>query len=61
LAVEPPLRVEHREELVWLPVQACELEQLAARADRLSGTAGLAELAELATDLHGMARDIESA
>ena len=26
LAVEPPLRVEHREELVWLLVQACELE-----------------------------------
>jgi hypothetical protein len=36
-------------------------EQLAHRADRLSGTAGLAQLAELATDLHGMARDIESA
>jgi hypothetical protein len=39
LAVEPPLRAEHREELVWL----------------------LAQLAELATGLHGMARDIESA
>jgi hypothetical protein len=26
LAVEPPLRVEHREELVWLLAQACELE-----------------------------------
>ncbi|MFL5793795.1 MAG: ferritin-like domain-containing protein, partial [Actinomycetota bacterium] len=26
MAVEPPLRVEHREELVWLLVQACELE-----------------------------------
>ena len=37
------------------------LEQLAARADRLSGTAGLAQLGELAIDLHGMARDIESA
>ena len=37
------------------------LEQLAERADRLSRTAGLEQLAELATDLHGMARDIESA
>ena len=37
------------------------LEQLAARADWLSGTAGLAQLGELAIDLHGMARDIESA
>ncbi|HJU98476.1 MAG TPA: ferritin-like domain-containing protein, partial [Jiangellaceae bacterium] len=26
MAVEPPLRVEHREELVWLLAQACELE-----------------------------------
>ena len=26
MAVEPPLRVERREELVWLLVQACELE-----------------------------------
>ena len=37
------------------------LEQLAGWADRLSGTAGLAQLGELAIDLHGMARDIESA
>ena len=26
MAVEPPLRVEHCEELVWLLAQACELE-----------------------------------
>jgi hypothetical protein len=26
MAVEPPLRVESREELVWLLAQACELE-----------------------------------
>src|SRR6266508_6340188 len=26
MAVEPPLRVESREELVWLLTQACELE-----------------------------------
>ena len=26
MAVEPPLRVERREELLWLLVQACELE-----------------------------------
>jgi hypothetical protein len=37
------------------------LEQLPARADRLSGTAGLAQIGELAIDLYGMARDIESA
>ena len=42
-------------------IHAERLEELAARADRLSGTAGLAHLAELATDLHGMARDIEAA
>jgi hypothetical protein len=35
--------------------------RLGGRADRLSGTAGLAQLAELATDLHGMAHDIKSA
>jgi hypothetical protein len=27
MAVEPPLRVESREELVWLLTQASELEQ----------------------------------
>ena len=26
MAVEPPLRVDSREELVWLLAQACELE-----------------------------------
>jgi hypothetical protein len=37
------------------------LEQLAARADQLSGTAGLEPLTKLVTDLHGMARDTASA
>jgi hypothetical protein len=41
-------------------ILAERLEELAARADRLGGTAGLGQLAELAADLHGMARDIES-
>jgi hypothetical protein len=49
----------HRE-AAW-PILAERLEQLAARADRLSGTGGLAQLAELATDLRGMARDLQAA
>ena len=55
MAVEPPLRAEHREELVWLLAQACEL------GHGLMCEYLFAQLAELATDLHGMARDIESA
>jgi hypothetical protein len=35
MAVEPPLRVESREELVWLLAQACELEHgLTSRSTR---------------------------
>jgi hypothetical protein len=49
----------HRE-AAW-PILAERLEQLAARADRLSGTGGLAQLAELATDLRRMARDLQAA
>jgi len=49
----------HRE-AAWR-ILAERLEQLADWADRLGGTAGLAQLAELAVDLHGMASDIESA
>jgi hypothetical protein len=58
--VQPSFYVLPHREAAWR-ILAERLEQLAARADRLSGTAGLAQLAELATDLHGMARDIESA
>jgi Ferritin-like len=55
--VQPSFYVLPHREAAWR-ILAERLEQLAARADRLSGTAGLAQLA---TDLHGMARDIESA
>jgi hypothetical protein len=58
--VQPSFYVLPHQEAAWR-ILAERLEQLAARADRLRGTAGLAQLAELAGDLHGMARDIESA
>jgi hypothetical protein len=58
--VQPSFYVLPHREAAWR-ILAERLEELAGRADRLSGTAGLAQLAELATDLHGMARDIESA
>jgi IS5 family transposase len=66
VADEPLLRVESREELVWLLAQASELERgltcgyLSAQFT-LSRTAGLGHLAELATDLRGMARDVQDA
>src|SRR4029453_19169296 len=37
------------------------LDELAGRAEQLSGSVGLGPLAELADKLRGMARDIESA
>jgi hypothetical protein len=58
--VQPSFYVLPHRVAAWR-ILAERLEQLAARADRLSGTAGLAQLDELAIDLHGMARDIESA
>jgi Ferritin-like len=58
--VQPSFYVLPHRVAAWR-ILAEPLEQLAARADRLSGTAGLAQLGELAIDLHGMARDIESA
>ena len=58
--VQPSFYVLPHRVAAWR-ILAERLEQLAARADRLSGTAGLAQLGELAIDLHGMARDIESA
>jgi hypothetical protein len=66
VADERPLRVESREQLVWLLAQASELEHgptcgyLSARFT-LSRTAGLGHLAELATDPRGMARDVQDA
>jgi len=58
--VQPSFYVLPHRVAAWR-ILAERLEQLAARADRLSGTAGLAQFGELAIDLHGMARDIESA
>jgi hypothetical protein len=53
--VQPSFYVLPHREAAWR-ILAERLEQLADRADRLSRTAGLEQLAELATDLHGMAR-----
>jgi hypothetical protein len=55
----PAVVLPHRE-AAWR-ILAERLEQLADRADRQGGTAGLGQLAELATDLHGMASEIASA
>ena len=58
--VQPSFYVLPHREAAWR-ILAERLEQLAARADQLSGTAGLGQLTKLATDLHGMARDTASA
>jgi hypothetical protein len=58
--VQPSLYVLPHRQAAWR-ILAERLEELAGRAERLSGTAGLGQLAELAADLHGMARDVESA
>jgi hypothetical protein len=58
--VQPSFYVLPHQEAAWRIV-AERLEQLADRANQLSGTAGLGQLAELATDLRGMARDVQAA
>jgi hypothetical protein len=58
--VQPSFYVLPHRQAAWR-ILAERLEQLADRAGGLSGTAGLEQLAELATDLHGMARDIQAA
>jgi hypothetical protein len=58
--VQPSSHVLPHRQAAWR-ILAERLQQLADRGDRLGATAGLAQLAELANDLHGMARDIESA
>jgi hypothetical protein len=58
--VQPSFYVLPHREAAWR-ILAGRLEQLADRADWPSRNAGLEQLAELATDLHGMASDIESA
>jgi len=60
-AIADPNQLSRQERRLVDQIHAERLEELADRADRLSATAGLAHLAELATDLHGMARDIEAA
>ena len=56
---QPSVSVLPHRQAAWR-VLAARLERLADRADRLSGTAGLDQLAELATDLHGMAHDLQA-
>jgi hypothetical protein len=58
--VQPSFYVLPHRQAAWR-ILAERLEELADRADRLSRNAGLEQLAELATDLHGMAREIASA
>jgi hypothetical protein len=58
--VQPSFYMLPHREAAWR-ILTERLEQLAARADQLSGTAGLGQLTKLATDLHGMARDTASA
>jgi hypothetical protein len=58
--VQPSFYVLPHRQAAWR-ILAERLEELAGRADRLSGTAGLGQLAALATELRGMARDVESA
>ena len=56
---QPSFYVLPHRDAAWR-ILAERLEELAGRADRLGGTAGFGQLAELATDLDGMARDLES-
>jgi hypothetical protein len=60
-AIADPNQLSRHERRLVDQIHAERLEELAGRAERLSRNAGLAQLAELAADLHGMARDIESA
>jgi ferritin-like protein len=54
--VQPSFYVLPHREAAWR-ILAERLDQLADRAERLRGTAGLTQLTELATDLRGMARE----
>ena len=56
--MQPSFYVLPHREAAWRILAG---RQLADRADWPSRNAGLEQLAELATDLHGMASDIESA
>jgi hypothetical protein len=58
--VQPTFYVLPYRQAAWR-ILAERLEELAGRADRLSGTAGIGQLAELATDLREMAQEVASA
>jgi hypothetical protein len=58
--VQPSFYVLLHRQAAWR-ILAERLEEVAGRAERLSTAVGLAQLAELATDLRGMAHDVKSA
>jgi len=58
--VQPSFYVLPHRQAAWR-ILAERLGDLAGRAERLSGNAGLGQLGELATDLRGMGRDVETA
>ena len=58
--VQPSLYVLPHRHAAWR-ILAERLEELADRAERLSGTAGLEPLAKPAADLRDMARDVRTA
>ena len=58
--VQPSFYVLPHRDAAWR-ILTERLDELAGRADRLSGTAGLGKLTELADDLRGMAGDVASA
>jgi hypothetical protein len=58
--VQPSFYVLPHRRAAWR-ILAERLDELADRAERLSQSAGLGQLGELATDLHGMARDVKTA
>ena len=58
--VQPSFYVLPHRQAAWR-ILAERLDELAGRAERLSRDAGLGQLAELAADLRGMARDVKTA
>jgi Ferritin-like len=58
--VQPSFYVLPHRDAAWR-ILTERLDELAGRADHLSGTAGLGKLTELADDLRGMAGDVASA
>jgi hypothetical protein len=57
---QPSFYVLPHRQAAWR-ILAERLEELADRAEQLSGTAGLEPVAELAGDLRGMAQDVQTA